>query len=137
MEVVVNVLLPVVYALGQARGDDTLSAAALRCYRRFPATPGNRITHAMLEQVAGGMAAHVPLTACRQQGLLHLYHQWCAERWCARCPADSGGRPRRRCPSPDGVTDHASRRGARETFSTGPAPEPVLHSDPDAGDGAR
>jgi hypothetical protein len=94
MEVVVSVLLPLLHALGEAGGDETLSAAALRCYRRFPATPGNRVTRAMLEQVAGGMARGLPLSACRQQGLLHLYREWCAERWCARCPAgvNAGGR---------------------------------------------
>jgi len=87
MEMVVSVLLPVMYALGDWRRDETLSAAALRCYRRFPATPGNRITRAMAEQVGDTAPRGPRLSACRQQGLLHLYRRWCAERWCERCPA--------------------------------------------------
>ncbi len=92
MEMVVNVLLPACFALGQANGDDTLSAAARRCYERFPASPGNQVVRYMATQVAGGAAQRVKLNALRQQGLLHLFSVWCAGRWCASCPA-GGGRP--------------------------------------------
>jgi hypothetical protein len=90
MEIVVSVLLPALYALGQSHGDDTLSAAALRCYQRFPATPGNRVVRYMAQQVAGGAARQVRMNACRQQGLLHLFREWCSERRCETCPAGRG-----------------------------------------------
>jgi hypothetical protein len=87
MEIAVSVLLPAAFALGQSCGDDTLSGAALRCYQQFPATPRNRVVRHMVTQVAGGSARQVHLNACRQQGLLHLFRNWSAERHCTTCPA--------------------------------------------------
>ena len=87
LAMVVNVLLPTCHALGQARGDDTLSAAALRCYRRLPAPPENRVTRYMSGELAPPADRRAWRDACRQQGLLHLFQAWCAERRCDECPA--------------------------------------------------
>ncbi len=123
MEVVVNVLLPGCYALGQVHGDEPLSAAALGCYRRFPATPGNRISRYMAQQVAGGVPRGLRLTAARQQGLLHLFHEWCAGRWCERCPAGGGARLAA-LPCPEGSEAPAATHG-RSTSG-------VIHSGPES-----
>ena len=91
LEIVVNVLLPGCFAFGQTRGDETLSAAALRCYQRLPATPENRVTSYMAEEIATGLPRRLYRGAARQQGLLHLFHSWCAERRCDHCPAARAG----------------------------------------------
>lgn len=90
LEIVVNVLLPLAHALGRATGDDRLAAAALLIYRALPAGPGNRVVAEMALQLCGPRARQVVRTACRQQGLIHLFRQACAARSCATCPAFGG-----------------------------------------------
>jgi hypothetical protein len=86
-EVVVNVLLPFSYALGQATSDTCLSERALTLYRRYPSGPPNRVVREMALQVGGADGPKLAKGACRQQGLIHLYRHWCDSRDCARCAA--------------------------------------------------
>lgn len=86
-EVAVNVLLPFLHALGQHRGDARLSERALDLYRRYPATAPNRVTREMARQLGGDDGAAHARTACRQQGLIHLFKHWCDAHDCGRCPA--------------------------------------------------
>jgi hypothetical protein len=90
-EVAVNVLLPFLHALGRAGDDAALAERALTLYRRYPATAPNRVTREMARQLGGPDGAASARGACRQQGLIHLYHHWCGAHDCARCPA--GGAP--------------------------------------------
>jgi hypothetical protein len=92
-EVAVNVLLPFLHALGQAADDPALSERALALYRRYPATAPNRVTVEMARQLGGPDGAKAARTACRQQGLIHLYRHWCDARDCDRCPAGASRRP--------------------------------------------
>jgi hypothetical protein len=85
--VAVNVLLPFLHALGQSTGDAALSERVLALYRRYPATAPNRVTREMTLQLGGPKGAAHARTACRQQGLIHLYKHWCDARDCERCPA--------------------------------------------------
>jgi hypothetical protein len=84
-EVVVNVVLPFAYALGQTSADAALSERALRLYQQYPAGPPNRIVREMARQVGGAAGARRARGACRQQGLIHLYRHWCDTRDCATC----------------------------------------------------
>jgi hypothetical protein len=86
-EVVINVLLPFGYALGQATSDRALSERALAVYRRYPSGPPNRVVREMAVQVGGAAGPKLARGACRQQGLIHLYRHWCDTRDCARCAA--------------------------------------------------
>lgn len=86
-EVVVNVLLPFGYALGQAASDRALSEQAMAIYRRYPSGPPNRVVREMAVQVGGVDGPKIARGACRQQGLIHLYRHWCDTRDCARCAA--------------------------------------------------
>ncbi len=86
-EVAVNVVLPFLHALGQASDDTRLSERALALYRRYPPTAPNRVTREMVRQLGGDAGAAQARTACRQQGLIHLYRHWCDARDCQHCPA--------------------------------------------------
>jgi hypothetical protein len=89
-EVVVNVLLPFAYALGQATSEPALSERALGLYRRYPSGPPNRVVREMAVQVGGADGPKLARGACRQQGLIHLYRHWCDSRDCAHCVAGPG-----------------------------------------------
>jgi hypothetical protein len=89
-EVVVNVLLPFAYALGQASSETALSDRALALYRRYPSGPPNRVVREMALQVGGADGPKIARGACRQQGLIHLYRHWCDSRDCAHCTAGPG-----------------------------------------------
>ena len=86
-EVVVNVLLPFAYALGQAASETALAERALAIYRLYPSGPPNRVVREMAVQVGGADGPKLARGACRQQGLIHLYRHWCDSRDCARCAA--------------------------------------------------
>jgi len=95
-EIVINVLLPFGYALGQASGDRALSERALSIYQRYPSGPPNRVVREMAVQVGGAAGLKLARGACRQQGLIHLYRHWCDTRDCANCStrtAAAGGGP--------------------------------------------
>ncbi|HZU04727.1 MAG TPA: DUF2851 family protein [Chloroflexota bacterium] len=84
-EMVVNVLLPLLAAWGEALGDAALTAAAVTCYQQHPPTGDNERLRHMRRQVLGGASRAVIATACRQQGLLHIYQQTCGWRRCEGC----------------------------------------------------
>jgi hypothetical protein len=86
-EVAVNVLLPFLHALGRVGDDAALAERALALYRRYPATAPNRVTREMARQLGGADGTASARTACRQQGLIHLYRHWCDARDCSHCPA--------------------------------------------------
>ncbi|MFN8524158.1 MAG: DUF2851 family protein [Chloroflexota bacterium] len=91
-EVVVNVVLPLLHALGQAAGDEVLSRRAWALYQRYPGTAPNRLVREMALQLGGERSAEFARGALRQQGLIHLYKHWCDWRDCRACPA-SGSQP--------------------------------------------
>jgi hypothetical protein len=53
-------------------------------YVGYRGVPSNEITRHMREELNLG-AAEVH-GACRQQGLLHIYHSYCREKLCSACP---------------------------------------------------
>jgi hypothetical protein len=84
-ETVVNVLLPLLAAWGEALDDEALTAAARACYLHHPPAGDNERLRHMRTQVLGGADRATTGTACRQQGLLHIYATTCGWRRCGAC----------------------------------------------------
>jgi hypothetical protein len=80
-----NVVLPFAAALAPRTGDASLAERARVAYLESPGLPSNQITRAM--------ALHLGLTippsgAAAQQGLHHLWANWCHAKDCGRCPCN-------------------------------------------------
>lgn len=75
-EIVINAILPALFALGELTGAVRLSRLALYAYRTFPALQTNsKLTEAMrIFDIQD--ATHSSLKAHEQQGLLHLYQSF-------------------------------------------------------------
>lgn len=84
-EILTNVILPFLVAYGDIAGDAGLADWAITLFRRAPAAGLNRLTRSMRDDVFGLPPRYVPMTAARQQGLLHIYHAWCREKRCDAC----------------------------------------------------
>src|SRR5581483_4146747 len=89
-EVVVSALLPLLAAWGEALGDEALTAAARACYLQHPPAGDNERLRHMRRQVLGGADRAATGTACRQQGLLHVYATTCGWRRCGACAVGPG-----------------------------------------------
>ncbi|MCL4535855.1 MAG: DUF2851 family protein [Bacteroidetes bacterium] len=86
-ELAVNAAIPMAYAWGQRQDDAALCEAALSTLRWYPGRGENELTRYVRREV---LQTAFPQTACRQQGLLHLYHRWCREKDCDECPISVG-----------------------------------------------
>ena len=84
-EILINVLLPFMFALGEHTGDSGVADWTVACVRHAPAGGMNRLSRSMRDDVFGLPPRYVPMTAARQQGLLHIYHEWCREKRCDTC----------------------------------------------------
>ncbi|MDD5189962.1 MAG: DUF2851 family protein [Dehalococcoidales bacterium] len=82
-EIIINVVLPFFWAYGQYRGDATLSGKALELFTSFSSREENTVEKHMRGQL--GLKRAVAHTACRQQGLLHLYKEFCTQGKCVEC----------------------------------------------------
>ncbi|MBI4302104.1 MAG: DUF2851 family protein, partial [Chloroflexi bacterium] len=81
---VVNVVLPFAAAWARLTSQSSLARQAEIVYRRHPLLEENEVTHHMRNQL--GLGRGIIRTACRQQGLLHLYKVFCSQGSCLRCP---------------------------------------------------
>jgi hypothetical protein len=86
--IVVNVLLPLAAARGQAEGLPELSRKALEVYRRYPVLAGNTLERHMSRQL--GINRYSVNSARRQQGLIHIYKTYCVQGKCGECPLGDG-----------------------------------------------
>ena len=84
-EILTNVFLPFLVAYGAHTGDDGVADWAITLFRRAPAAGMNRLIRSMRDDVFALPPKYVPMTAARQQGLLHIYHAWCREKRCDAC----------------------------------------------------
>ena len=80
-EIAVNILLPFACAYG-------LESQALGLYRDYAPLAENEITREMSEVL--DITNKLVNSACRQQGLIHLFKLFCAERRCGECPLGDG-----------------------------------------------
>lgn len=83
---VVNAVLPFVVALGRHLPDEALCRQALECYRRLSVPGGNELTRYVSGLLGFRALEQAPGSARVQQGLLHVYHNWCVEKKCVSCP---------------------------------------------------
>ncbi|MHB8084601.1 MAG: DUF2851 family protein [Dehalococcoidia bacterium] len=90
-EIVVNAVLPFSRALAHAKGDENLERKILAIYKSHHALPGNELTRYMQHELS--IDSPGELTACLQQGLLHIYHSWCRVKDCQSCPIFTGRMP--------------------------------------------
>ncbi|MBM3172398.1 MAG: DUF2851 family protein [Chloroflexi bacterium] len=84
MWMAVNIVLPFASAWSRISQDPKLEYKAVKTYHRLPKPADNELTHYMRQQLL--IAPCARLTACSQQGLLHIFKNYCRFRDCAACP---------------------------------------------------
>ncbi|MDY7018950.1 MAG: DUF2851 family protein, partial [Chloroflexota bacterium] len=83
-EIIVNVILPFVFSWGEKTEDSELKGKALQLYLNYPGLAPNEITRHMIRQLC--LEGTGSLTACQQQGLIHIFRNYCREGNCSECP---------------------------------------------------
>ena len=86
-EITVNVILPFAFSWGELTDESGLSEGAIGLYRSYPSLAGNCLTQHMEEQL--GLEESLCLTACHQQGLIHIFKDYCREGRCRECPVST------------------------------------------------
>jgi hypothetical protein len=86
-EIVINVILPFACAWGEISSDLKLKRKATEIYRRYPRPGENELTRHMKQQLL--LKPDTRLSACQQQGLLHIFKTYCRRRNCTVCPVAS------------------------------------------------
>jgi hypothetical protein len=81
---IINTVLPLVAAFGQKNSDSRLKRKALALYGAYPGREDNELTRYMRQQLR--LSPGIRLSACQQQGLIHLFHSYCRLRNCLDCP---------------------------------------------------
>jgi hypothetical protein len=88
-EVAVNVLLPFLAALAASTEDAELALRVHEAYRLYPKRGDNEVSRYMALQTTARPRPPVARSACRQQGLLHLYRTRCERKRCWECPVQT------------------------------------------------
>jgi hypothetical protein len=82
--IIINTVLPFAAAWADLDSDSNLKTKASAIYRSYPGRGDNELTRFMKQQLR--LQPHIRLSACQQQGLIHLFHTYCRHRNCIRCP---------------------------------------------------
>jgi hypothetical protein len=82
--IMVNIILPFACAWSRANSRPELGEKALRLYRHYPRLGENTVERHMREQL--GLSPFLVNSACRQQGLIHVYKTLCVRGRCNSCP---------------------------------------------------
>ncbi len=82
--IALNTVLPFTAAIADLDYDSKLKKRALEIYRGYPARTDNELTRYMRQQLRIGTG--VRLSACQQQGLIHIFQACCRHRDCLSCP---------------------------------------------------
>ncbi len=106
-EIIVNILLPFSFAWAGKVTQTWIEERAMGLYRRYPRLGENWITRYMEKQIFGEHPNKLIGSACREQGLIHLYKSFCAEHRCPECPLARGS-----------TSDHSQEAGAGYLFNT-------------------
>jgi len=80
----INTILPFACAWGELNTDLKLKKKAAEVYHGYPQTGDNELTRYMKQQLR--LKQEVRLSACQQQGLIHIFKTCCRHRTCAECP---------------------------------------------------
>jgi len=83
-EIAVNVVLPFAFSWGELANEAKLTEHAIELYRNYPKLAENCITRHMKKQL--GFEETFDLSACHQQGLIHVFRNYCREGRCSECP---------------------------------------------------
>ncbi len=83
-EIVINVILPFMAALGRVSSKRELEEKALIRYQSHAALERNTVERHMIKQLQ--LEGKPVSSAQRQQGLLHIYHSFCRQGECRQCP---------------------------------------------------
>jgi hypothetical protein len=83
-EIAVNVILPFAFSWGELANEAKLTENAIELYRNYPKLPENCITRHMAKQLC--LEDLPDFTACHQQGLIHIFRNYCREGRCSQCP---------------------------------------------------
>ena len=86
-EIVVNVILPFAFSWGKLANEAELTENAIELYRNYPKLAENCITRHMKKQLC--LEEPFDFTACHQQGLIHVFRNYCREGRCSQCPLAS------------------------------------------------
>jgi hypothetical protein len=80
-----NVVFPFAAALAIQTDNAALAECARAAYLELPGLPSNQVTREMMRQLG---LAKGPTGAAAQQGLHHLWADWCQAKDCERCPCN-------------------------------------------------
>ena len=83
-EIVVNIILPFVYAWGELYSDPILQKKALSTYRNYPKLEDNQLIRFMRQQLL--LRPGLYLSALQQQGMIYIFKNYCRYRNCRGCP---------------------------------------------------
>jgi len=86
-EIAVNVILPFAFSWGELANEAQLTENAIELYRNYPRLAENCITQHMKKQLC--LKELSDFTACHQQGLIHIFRNYCREGRCSQCPLAS------------------------------------------------
>jgi len=83
-EIIINIVLPFAFSWGELTADSKITENALELYLNYPKLAENCITRHMKNQL--GLEEPFDLFACHQQGLIHIFKNYCCEGRCGQCP---------------------------------------------------
>jgi hypothetical protein len=86
-EIAVNVVLPFAFTWGELTNEAKITENAIELYRNYPKLAENCITRHMKKQLC--LEESFDFTACHQQGLIHVFRNYCREGRCTQCPLAS------------------------------------------------
>lgn len=81
--IILNTILPFACAWGGLNSDQQLKTKAAAIYQQYPGTGDNELTHYMKQQLR--LNPESRLSACQQQGLIHIFKTCCRHRNCTEC----------------------------------------------------
>src|SRR3972149_1441846 len=82
-EIAVNVILPFALSWGELANEAKLTENAIELYHNYPKLAENCITRHMANQLC--LEELFDFTACHQQGLIHVFRNYCREGRCSEC----------------------------------------------------
>jgi hypothetical protein len=83
-EIIVNAVLPFIYAYGIYRKDTKLSNKAMNLFIGFPGLQDNHILSYMRQRLM--LNNGYRLLSAEQQGLIQIFKQYCRHKDCESCP---------------------------------------------------
>lgn len=86
-EIAINVILPFAFSWAELTAEAKLVENAMCLYHNYPGLAENCVTRHMATQFC--LKEFSDMTACHQQGLIHIFRNYCREGKCAECPLRS------------------------------------------------